>query len=154
MRKILFISFLAFASLAVHAVDNKGKVLSHSFELRYVTADSAANGETDFKGAKQWLTTDQRINYLSRYADFATKEFDDKNLDQLVVTDDELNSAMSKLKPQPLPQVRTVIPLNDWHCYAYRKGQKEEAQKRLEWYKQHHTGITIYKCHSLPTTIP
>ena len=87
---------------------------SMSFELRYVTSDAKANGETDFKGATEWMTTDQRVQYLTHWQRYATKFFDDQTLAEQVVTDEEVATAMRQLKPQPLPQVRQKIVLDEW----------------------------------------
>ena len=41
--------------------------ISKNFELRYVSSDSRADGETDFKGETSTLTTDERVRYLNTY---------------------------------------------------------------------------------------
>ena len=45
------------------------KMLSRNVELRFVSQDPKANGETDFKGETSTLSTQQRIDYLNRYAE-------------------------------------------------------------------------------------
>ena len=42
--------------------------VSRLFELRYMTNDAAANGETDFKGKTEQLDTEQRDEFLQQYA--------------------------------------------------------------------------------------
>lgn len=109
--KILLITFFF---CAAQLAAQKKTILSSSFELRYVTADEKANGETDYKGATEFLTTNQRVEYLHNWADYATTCFNDKNLDQQAVTDDEVAEAMKCIKAQPLPQVRQQIRLDEW----------------------------------------
>ena len=111
-KRILFI-MLATVSISGFA-QIKDKVLSQSFELRYVTADSRANGETDYKGATEWMTTDQRVAYLTHWQQYASKFFGDQTLAEQVVTDDEVATAMKQLKPQPLPLVRQKMVLDEW----------------------------------------
>ena len=93
---------------------NKTNVLSQSFELRYVTSDVKANGETDYKGATEWMTTDQRIEYLTHWQQYASKYFGDEDLDQQVVNNEEVAEAMKRLKPQPMPEVRQKLVLDEW----------------------------------------
>lgn len=119
------------------------KVLSKSFELRYVTADSSANGETDFKGPTAYFNTDQRIEYLKHYSDYASKFFDDTSLAEQVVDRQELDSAMKKLKPQPLPQVRREIRLDGWKWYGYNDGKKERADKRIMFWNSLSQSVSV-----------
>jgi len=110
-----FILYTALAALPISAIaQKKNNVLSQSFELRYVTSDVRANGETDFKGATEWMTTDQRVEYLHNWQQYASKRFGDETLAQQVVTDDEVTQAMRRLKPQPLPEVRQELRLDEW----------------------------------------
>ena len=90
---------------------------SRSFELRYVTNDAKANGETDYKGATEWMTTDQRVAYLTHWQRYASRFFGDQTLAEQVVTDDEVATAMKQLKPQPLPLVRQKVELDEW-CWC------------------------------------
>jgi len=43
-------------------------VLSRSFELRYVTENRKACGESDFNGPTSIFSTEQRVEYLKHYA--------------------------------------------------------------------------------------
>ena len=92
----------------------KNNVLSQSFELRYVTNDAKANGETDYKGSTEWFSTDQRIEYLTQWQQYASKYFNDQTLAEQVVSQTEIDDAMKRLKPQPLPQIRQKIKLDEW----------------------------------------
>jgi Glycosyl hydrolases family 2 len=105
---------------------------SDSFEIRYFTSDTKANGETDFKGETEWMTTDQRITFLNKYADFASEYFNNKDLNKEIVTDNEVDSLMSGLKPQPLPKIRKTIPLVSWKSFGYKKGQDELKIRNIE----------------------
>ena len=110
-----FILTTALAALTLSAgAQKKAGVLSQSFELRYVTSDPKANGETDYKGATEWMTTDQRIDYLHHWQQYASKFFNDQSLAQQVVTNEEVGDAMKRLKPQPLPCVRQKLVLDEW----------------------------------------
>ena len=100
-----------------------GGELSRSFELRYFMNDSAANGETDFRGETTVLNTEQRVEFLGRYAGYARRFFDDPGLDTEVVTDEEVAEFLARLKPQPRPVVRRRIVPENWKWMGYRKGQ-------------------------------
>ena len=113
MRKIALCLALAFLNLSSMAL-RKNNVLSQSFELRYVTNDAKANGETDYKGSTEWFSTDQRIEYLTQWQQYASKYFNDQTLAEQVVSQTEIDDAMKRLKPQPLPQIRQKIKLDEW----------------------------------------
>lgn len=119
------------AIVVTGAVDVHAEELSRSFELRYFSNDVSANGETDYKGGTAVLTTDERVEYLSYYADFASKYFGDPELDDEVVGDDEVSDVLARLKPQPLPEVRTVLPLEEWSWLGYKEGQHEESMQTI-----------------------
>ncbi len=106
--------------------------LSSSFEVRHFTNDRKANGETDFKGETEWFNTKQRISFLEEYADFASTYFNNPGLDQKIVTDDEIDEFLSRVKPQPLTEVRETIPLNGWKAYGYKNGLDDLKKKELE----------------------
>lgn len=94
-----------------------------SFELRHFTNDPEANGETDFKGETEWMNTDQRIRFLEDYAVYSSRFFKDPDLNRKAVSNQEIDSLLSALKPQPLTKIRRTIPLNGWKAYGYREGQ-------------------------------
>ncbi|MBQ9364076.1 MAG: hypothetical protein IJT97_11780, partial [Bacteroidaceae bacterium] len=113
MNRILLLIALTLLTTSTGA-QKKNNILSQSFELRYVTNDPKANGETDYKGATAWMTTDQRVEYLHHWQQYAGKYFGDMGLDQQVVSDEEVAEAMKCLKPQPLPKVRQQLRLEEW----------------------------------------
>ncbi len=109
----------------------EGKEISRSFELRYFSNAKNANGETDFKGKTSILNTEQRIDFLKRYAEYATNFFNDPHLDKMVVAESEIAEALQKVKPQPLPDVRERIQLTDWKYTGFRNGIREEELSEL-----------------------
>jgi len=114
------------------ALKDKKKEISRAFELRHFTSSDKANGETDFKGQTAIFDTQMRIRFLQDYANYATRFFNDHQLDKLVVEKAELNNIVKNIKPQPLPTVRQRIPLDTWKYYGYRQGQHEEQNKALQ----------------------
>jgi hypothetical protein len=110
------------------------EVRSRSFELRYFSSDPAANGETDFKGPASVMDTEQRVRYLSHYARYAGRFFDNPRWDQPVVTDEEAADALRRIKPQPLPSIRKRLPLRNWKWIGSREGKAAERAAALrEW---------------------
>lgn len=86
-----------------------------TFEFRAVSGNPNADGETDFKGKTTVLTTDERVAFLTAYADYASAWFGAPGLDKLAVSEDEVSTLLAKLKPTPLPRVRRAIRLDgDW----------------------------------------
>lgn len=133
--KIIFILFL-FCTPSLRA--QKSTSLSRTFELRYITSDEKGNGETDFKGATEYFSTAQRVHYLTHWANYATDFFGDPKLDRQAVSDDEVSQAMNRLKPQPLPEVRQQIRLEQWKWTAMKgpKSQSSEIQNSYNFSKQ------------------
>jgi len=86
---------------------------SKSFELRYFSEDANANGETDFKGETEIFNTGQRVDFLKHYAVFGKQFFNDSQLNHIVVSDEEAVLAVSNIKPQPVPEFRKHIILDD-----------------------------------------
>lgn len=88
--------------------------ISRAFELRFVTADPEADGETDFKGETEVFDLDQRIEYLRNRASYGRRFFKDPELNRPVVHDKEVESVLENLKPQPLSQIKRKIRLHGW----------------------------------------
>ncbi len=124
--------FLILLTLLFSSSAFSAETISKSFELRYISNDTAADGETDYIGGNTVLDTDQRVEFLKKYADFASKFFDDPNYDYEIVKDDEVASVLRKIKPQPQPKVRERIVLNDWKWLGYLDGQHEESLDTLK----------------------
>jgi hypothetical protein len=111
--------------------------LSRTFELRYFDGSPTSNGVTDFKGKTTSLNTDQRVEFLKKYADYGKVFFKDSHLDTEIVTDKEATALLKTIKEQPLPQVRHKIPLKQWTWLGYRPGQREDRTQALEtWQKK------------------
>jgi hypothetical protein len=128
--RIFFLACLS-AALAVRA---PAADIARSFEIRYVTDDASANGETDFKGKTSIFTTEQRVEFLRQYEQFAGKFFGDPNWDTQVVSEADVGQALRQIKPQPLPEVRRRLPLTAWKFLGSRPGQREdEARLLAEW---------------------
>jgi len=102
-----------------------------TFELRYFTNDSKANGETDFKGETEWMNTEQRINFLNAYADYASRFFENPGFDKKLVSENEISELLTTVKPQPLTTIRKTIILNNWKAFGYKTGQDVDQQKEL-----------------------
>jgi len=113
-------------------VTEKGKVLGRTFELKYFSNNKSADGDTDFIGDTSVFDMDQRVEFLTQYADQACRFFDDPNLDKKVVTDADVAAALKKIKRQPLPEVRKRLLLNSgWKHLACRDGETSADKKRL-----------------------
>jgi hypothetical protein len=113
---------------------NEKQQISRAFELRYVSSDPAADGETDFKGETEVFDTEMRVEYLGKWAEYGKWFFDDPYLNRKIVHDNEVAMILDKLKPQPLPEIRQKINLDNWKYLGYREGQREEeALKLKQW---------------------
>lgn len=101
-------------------------MLSRNVELRFISRDPAANGETDFKGETSTLNTQQRIEYLNRYAEVLPQYVDHFSLDEPIVTLEEAKERLARIKPQPLPQVRRRMVLDDWRWTGNTSEKEKE----------------------------
>lgn len=125
--------------------NNKGddamKMISDNFEMRYVSRDPRADGETDFKGDTSTLTTQQRIDYLNACAREILHHAENFSLDEQVVSLEEARERLHKLKPQPVPMIRRRIPLEEWKWIGRRdkedrrhiSGTGQAAIARQDW---------------------
>ncbi len=98
--------------LALMLLNTSVQASYKSFELRAASNAESANGETDFKGPTAVFSTDDRIRFLNDYATFASQYFEDPELNDKAVSEEEVTKFLKNLKPQPLPEVRTVLNLN------------------------------------------
>ena len=121
MRKLLFISFL----LTATTLSAQQQVTT--FEMRHFKNDAKANGVTDFHGETEVFDTEQRVEALNRYADYASKFWGDEGLNTPMFTDNEVSERVAKIKPQPTTSVRRTLSLDNWQAYGYKTG-KEQAQ--------------------------
>ena len=97
------------------------KLLSSNFELRYVSSEENANGETDFKGETTTLNNEQRVSFLSAYANRMEQQYEDFSLDTPIVTIEEARERLKTIKPQPKPNLRKRIQLDEWKWTGYGK---------------------------------
>lgn len=102
-------------------------IISKNFEMRFVSGDRDANGETDFKGDTSTLNTQQRIDYLNAYAKHISGYAEDFSLDEQIVTMEEAKERLRSIKPQPQPQVRKRIALREWKWVGCREGDEEKT---------------------------
>lgn len=125
-------TMLSVLILFLAAVSARGaEVLSRSFELRWVSDDAKANGETDFKGPTAIHGTAQRIQFLNAYDQVAGRFFNNPNWDRLAVDEVRVAEVTRAIKLQPLPAVRRRIPLTDWKFTGQRPGQRRDRARQL-----------------------
>lgn len=101
-------------------------IISENFEMRFVSHDKRANGETDFKGETTTLSTQQRIDYLNAYAQKTAEFASDFSLEEPVVTLEEAKRRLAQIKPQPLPEFRKRIVLDNWKWIGYAAEDKRK----------------------------
>lgn len=121
-RKYIMTIFISLSLLSIHAQNVS------TFEMRYITSDTKADGETDFHGETEWMNLDHRIAFLNRYADYASSFWGNQHLDQALLTDKEASNTLQGIKPQPLTNVRRTMRLSDWKAYGNRPGKAEEKE--------------------------
>lgn len=121
--------FLGFLS-ALMAMSCLSAQQVNTFEMRHFKNDAKANGVTDFHGETEVFDTDQRVEALNKYADYASEFWNDPMLDKPLFTNEEVRARVAKIKPQPTTSVRSTLLLEDWRACGYKSG-KEEAQARM-----------------------
>ena len=112
-----------------------------TFDMRWLTKDAKANGVTDFHGETEWLNTEQRVEVLQQYADYASKFWGDPQLNTPMFTDAQVSERVAKIKPQPGTTVRKTIALESWRSYGHKKGK--EAAQAARWEKWTSKGAAI-----------
>lgn len=113
------------------------KVISRGMEFRYYSPSQKANGETDFKGETEVFDTDQRIEFLNAYTDFMSDYFNDRDLDTKAVSQDQIQTVIRQLKPQPLTEIRRSLRLEDWKSLGFRAGQIAEEKASIARWASH-----------------
>ena len=103
-----------------------------TFEMRYFTSDSKADGVTDFHGETEWFTTPQRVEMLGKYARYASRFWGDPELDTPLFEEADVEEALSRIKAQPLTTVRRTLPLKQWRAVGYKKGKETETARRWQ----------------------
>lgn len=128
MRRIFLAILLLAATSCLYAQQVS------TFEMRYLTNDTKADGVTDFHGENEWLNTDQRVKVLGRYADFASKFWGDPELDTPLFTDAQVTERVAGIKPLPLTSVRRTVRLADWKAVGYKQGlEMLAAESNKSW---------------------
>jgi hypothetical protein len=124
--------FLLFPILFIYLNIN-GQVVS-SFEVRYFSRDKSTLGPTDFKGETATFDTEQRVDFLTYYAQAASAWFLDSALDKKVNEPGEISRFLQNLKAQPLPVKRRRILLDEWKKTGHRPGDHERSvQTTMTW---------------------
>lgn len=116
--------------------------LSGTFELRYFTEDKKADGETDFKGETEWMSTEQRVQFLDKYSQYASRYFENPDLDRNLVSRSEVEAVMASLKPQPATNIRRTLQLSKWKAYGYKEGQDAVTQEACQKWKMYE-GVNV-----------
>lgn len=105
-----------------------------TFEMRHFSKDAKANGVTDFHGETEVFDTEQRVEALNNYADYASRFWGDAELNTPMFTDAQVRARVAKIKPQPTTSVRQTISLASWRAYGYKAGKEQaQAQKWQQW---------------------
>lgn len=135
---ITLVAFLILLPLFLNSQDT----ISSSFELRYFLNKTIADGETDFRGETEVFDTKWRLEYLKTYEKYAGKYFNNPRWDKLVISDNEIQDKLKNIKPQPNPEIRNRIWLNEWRCLGYKKGQHNESMANIKRWNTY-TGVSI-----------
>ena len=114
-----------------------------SFEMRYFTADPKANGETDFHGETEWMTLEQRVDFLNKYAEYASRIWEDVHLDKKLVSQTEISEKLKDMKPQPLTAIRRTIPLTGWKAYGYKNDHSNIRKSSLAKWESGNPGVKV-----------
>lgn len=100
-----------------------------TFEMRYFTSDVKANGETDFHGETEWMDTEQRVDFLNKYAEYASQYWGNPQLDKPLLTNEEVKDVVGNIKPQPLTNIRRTIRLSEWRAYGFHPDKMKNNKK-------------------------
>lgn len=100
-----------------------------TFEMRYFTSDVKANGETDFHGETEWMDTEQRVDFLNKYAEYASQYWGNPQLDKPLLTNEEVKDVVGNIKPQPLTNIHRTIRLSEWRAYGFHLDKMKKQQE-------------------------
>ncbi|MEM6700837.1 MAG: hypothetical protein AAF599_20710, partial [Bacteroidota bacterium] len=131
-----YLSLLLLFSLLWSSYFSSAQVISRSFEMRYFTDSTIAAGTIGFNGDSTFLTPENRLYYLEKYADYAKIFFQNTELNDQPVEAPEVDKLLKKIKPQPSPKNRQRLILEDWKWKAYQVGQSRREQQQLEAWTQ------------------
>lgn len=126
--------FLSLVFGVVLACSASAQPTTTTFEMHHFKTDVKANGVTDFHGETEVLDTEQRVEALNCYTDYASKFWDDAALNIPMFTDDDVRIRVAQIKPQPTTSVRRTIPLDSWQAYGHKADKAQMQAKRwAEW---------------------
>ncbi len=130
-----FVLHLVFCSLIACTLQSvQAQVVSRSFELRYFSDSTQAIGVNDFRGDSALFSNQQRIEYLTNYANYAKDFFENPDLDQKAIEDEAVSQQLATIKDQPLPETRQRLLLDDWLWHIGRPQQHiTDLQGIEEW---------------------
>lgn len=132
-RSILYLAAVFCCSSSNAAAPVK-KQESVTFEMRLFTPNPQADGLTDFHGETELLSTEERVEILNHYANFASRFWGDPGLNKPLFKEDDVRTRLATIKPQPTTSVRQTIRLDKWRAYGYKKGKDtEQARQRELW---------------------
>jgi hypothetical protein len=117
------------------SLNASAQIISKSFEIRQLSNAPKANGETDFKGKTETLTTAERVAFLNAYATYGKLFWNDANLNKEVYPLDNALTLLKKLKPQPVPQVRKRLLTDAWSWKGYKANKEIDDAAELDKWK-------------------
>jgi len=132
MKSYVLHLFLCLVSGLAILPSVQAQLVSRSFELRYFSDSTQALGDNDFRGDSSIFSTQQRIEYLTNYANYAKQFFENPDLDQKAVVDETVSGQLSKIKPQPFPRIRQRLELDNWLWHIGRPQQHETDLTGIE----------------------
>ena len=112
-----------------------------TFEGRFFSKDSKADGVTDLHGETEVFDNAQRLAFLNSYATYASKFWGDPGFDTPLFKESDIEEKLAGIKPQPLTSIRRTIRLDEWKAYGYKKGK--EASQAASWAKWTASGAKI-----------
>jgi hypothetical protein len=134
--------------------ENQPLSVVRSFELVYHTQDSSFDGRSNFRepeGTPE-MSTEQRIEYLRLLASRLSGEAGEL-LDSPVVTERMIEEARAKLRPAPLPQMRTLQPLSYWRWQIDADGEAADAWSTAEFDDQNWNEIEVPYVREVPADL-
>jgi len=123
MRRILA---AVAAALIISSVCAMADGTRAGVEFFYYDESPGSAGRTGFHAgsSKDW-GVEQRIDYLSHYANFLKSYYGGLELDEYATPVGEVQRAVNNLKPQPGPAVRRAVQLDTWRHALSETGEKD-----------------------------
>ena len=144
INKMKTYKIFVFTLLSMLAISSNGMAQQNvSFEMRYFTSDPKASGETDFHGETEWMTLEQRVEFLNMYAVYASNFWNDVHFDKKLVSPTEISEKLKNIKPQPLTAVRRTIPLTGWKAYGYKNDHTGIRKHAIAQWESDNPGVKV-----------